>query len=85
MADNLQLLDQDLLNYSQLTVPIHSLSPKWLWCEAWCDKKLQDKSYIIDLCGDPHLHIDENKLDKYQRLQPELYKRYTDILNNLFK
>eukprot|EP00347_Sterkiella_histriomuscorum_P010383 403376512 len=82
-AENLQLLDQDLLNYSQLTVPIHALDSKWLWCEAWCEKGQQNQAYIIDLCGDPHVHIGEGKIQKYKRLEPEAFQRYLNIVKEL--
>ena len=33
---SLSNLDQDLPNYLQAMVPIHSLPEHWLWCESWC-------------------------------------------------
>ncbi|CDW81437.1 udp-glucose:glycoprotein glucosyltransferase [Stylonychia lemnae] len=81
MADNLQLLDQDLINYSQFIVPIKSLGQEWLWCEAWCNKDQQDEALIVDLCGDPFKYIGENKIDKFKRLQPLEFDKYSKILN----
>jgi UDP-glucose:glycoprotein glucosyltransferase len=34
--NSLSNLDQDLPNYAQHSVPIHSLPQEWLWCETWC-------------------------------------------------
>ena len=33
---SLSNLDQDLPNYAQTHIPIHSLPQEWLWCESWC-------------------------------------------------
>jgi UDP-glucose:glycoprotein glucosyltransferase len=35
-ANSLANLDQDLPNYAQHMIPIHSLPQEWLWCESWC-------------------------------------------------
>ena len=50
-----------------------SLDARWLWCEAWCGSEAKDKAFIVDLCGDPFIHKGETKLDKYQRLEPDLF------------
>ena len=34
--NSLANLDQDLPNYMQHNLPIHSLPQDWLWCETWC-------------------------------------------------
>jgi UDP-glucose:glycoprotein glucosyltransferase len=34
---------QDLPNYAQHVVPIHSLPQEWLWCETWCSEKSKKK------------------------------------------
>jgi UDP-glucose:glycoprotein glucosyltransferase len=34
--NSLANLDQDLPNYAQHQIPIHSLPQEWLWCESWC-------------------------------------------------
>lgn len=34
--NSLANLDQDLPNFAQHSVPIHSLPQEWLWCETWC-------------------------------------------------
>ena len=36
--NSLANLDQDLPNYAQHVVPIHSLPEAWLWCETWCGR-----------------------------------------------
>ena len=36
--NSLANLDQDLPNYAQRMVPIHSLPEHWLWCETWCNQ-----------------------------------------------
>ena len=44
--NSLSNLDQDLPNYAQNLVPIHSLPQSWLWCESWCsdDSKAEAKT-----------------------------------------
>ena len=46
-------LDQDLPNYLQGMVPIHSLPEEWLWCESWCGNASQSAAKTIDLCNNP--------------------------------
>ena len=36
-------LDQDLPNYAQHQIPIHSLPQEWLWCESWCGNAIKAK------------------------------------------
>ncbi|KAF2071176.1 hypothetical protein CYY_007511 [Polysphondylium violaceum] len=52
-ANSLANLDQDLPNYLQHHVRIHSLPQEWLWCETWCDQKSKGKAKTIDLCNNP--------------------------------
>jgi len=52
-ANSLANLDQDLPNYLQHNVRIHSLPQEWLWCETWCDQKSKTKAKTIDLCNNP--------------------------------
>jgi len=40
--NSLANLDQDLPNYAQHSVPIHSLPQEWLWCETWCSDKTKE-------------------------------------------
>jgi len=40
-------LDQDLPNYAQHAVPIHSLPQEWLWCETWCSDDSKEKVCYI--------------------------------------
>eukprot|EP00602_Paraphysomonas_sp_CaronLab_P013244 CAMPEP_0185040580 /NCGR_PEP_ID=MMETSP1103-20130426/38799_1 /TAXON_ID=36769 /ORGANISM="Paraphysomonas bandaiensis, Strain Caron Lab Isolate" /LENGTH=1608 /DNA_ID=CAMNT_0027579943 /DNA_START=104 /DNA_END=4931 /DNA_ORIENTATION=- len=64
--NSLANLDQDLPNYAQHVVPIHSLPQEWLWCETWCSEKSKKKAKTIDLCNNP-LHK-EPKLDMARRV-----------------
>jgi UDP-glucose:glycoprotein glucosyltransferase len=41
--NSLANLDQDLPNYAQHVVPIHSLPQEWLWCETWCSESSKKK------------------------------------------
>lgn len=52
--NSLANLDQDLPNYAQHRVPIHSLDPSWLWCETWCGNASRTAAKTIDLCNNPH-------------------------------
>ncbi|KAN0018428.1 hypothetical protein ACTFIU_011044 [Dictyostelium citrinum] len=51
--NSLANLDQDLPNYLQHYVRIHSLPQEWLWCETWCDQESKSKAKTIDLCNNP--------------------------------
>jgi UDP-glucose:glycoprotein glucosyltransferase len=62
-------LDQDLPNYLQHYVPIHSLSPEWLWCETWCSDDSKVNAKTIDLCNNPLTKTP--KLDNAIRIIPE--------------
>ena len=64
--NSLANLDQDLPNYAQHSVPIHSLPQEWLWCETWCSDKGKEEAKTIDLCNNP-LHK-EPKLDMARRI-----------------
>lgn len=64
--NSLANLDQDLPNYAQHAVPIHSLPQSWLWCETWCSDESKSKAKTIDLCNNP-LHK-EPKLDMARRI-----------------
>jgi UDP-glucose:glycoprotein glucosyltransferase len=64
--NSLANLDQDLPNYAQHSVPIHSLPQEWLWCESWCSDESKAKAKTIDLCNNP-LHK-EPKLDMARRV-----------------
>ena len=65
---NLANLDQDLPNYLQDVVPIHSLPQEWLWCEAWCDDASLRRAKTIDLCNNPLTK--EPKIDVAERVIP---------------
>jgi hypothetical protein len=51
--NSLSNLDQDLPNYAQHVVPIHSLPEEWLWCETWCGNGTKPNAKTIDLCNNP--------------------------------
>ena len=51
--NSLANLDQDLPNYAQHVVPIHSLPEEWLWCETWCGNASKPTAKTIDLCNNP--------------------------------
>ena len=69
---NLANLDQDLPNYLQDVVPIHSLPQEWLWCEAWCDDASLRRAKTIDLCNNPLTK--EPKIDVAERVIPNWRK-----------
>merc|ERR1712192_29476 len=51
--NSLANLDQDLPNFAQHQVPIHSLPDSWLWCETWCSQESKAVAKTIDLCQNP--------------------------------
>ena len=67
--NSLSNLDQDLPNYAQHTLPIHSLPIEWLWCESWCDDASKPTAKTIDLCNNPSTK--ESKLQAAARIIPE--------------
>ena len=60
---------QDLPNYAQHVVPIHSLPEEWLWCESWCGNATKADAKTIDLCNNPMTK--EPKLLGARRILPE--------------
>ncbi|KAF4665402.1 hypothetical protein FOZ61_010953 [Perkinsus olseni] len=62
-------LDQDLPNYAQHQIPIHSLPADWLWCETWCGEEAKETAKTIDLCQNPLTK--EPKTDMARRIIPE--------------
>ena len=50
--NSLANLDQDLPNYAQHHIPIHSLPQEWLWCETWCSMDTLTTARTIDLVCD---------------------------------
>jgi Glucosyltransferase 24/Thioredoxin-like domain/UDP-glucose:Glycoprotein Glucosyltransferase len=64
--NSLSNLDQDLPNYAQHSVPIHSLPQEWLWCESWCSDESKASAKTIDLCNNPRFK--EPKLDMAKRV-----------------
>jgi len=63
---SLSNLDQDLPNYLQRTVRIHSLPEEWLWCESWCGNASKAAAKTIDLCNNPRTK--EPKLEQARRI-----------------
>ena len=51
--NNLSNLDQDLPNFTQNQIKIHSLPQDWLWCESWCSEDTKKAAKTIDLCNNP--------------------------------
>ena len=72
--NSLANLDQDLPNYAQHVVPIHSLPESWLWCETWCGNKTKPSAKTIDLCNNPLTK--EPKLNQAARIIGERWGRY---------
>ena len=64
--NSLANLDQDLPNYAQNMIPIHSLPQEWLWCESWCSDESKAAAKTIDLCNNPMYK--EPKLDMAKRV-----------------
>nr|AIG55512.1 secreted protein [Thraustotheca clavata] len=64
--NSLSNLDQDLPNYAQHQIPIHSLPQEWLWCESWCSDESKAQAKTIDLCNNPKHK--EPKLDMAKRV-----------------
>ena len=67
--NSLSNLDQDLPNYLQHMVPMHSLPEEWLWCESWCSNTSKARAKTIDLCNNPLTK--EAKLDQAKRIGGE--------------
>ncbi|KNH03791.1 UDP-glucose:glycoprotein glucosyltransferase precursor [Perkinsela sp. CCAP 1560/4] len=85
--NNLANLDQDLPNYLQDIVPIHSLPEEWLWCETWCDDKSLRKARTIDLCNNPltkesKLAVAKRVIPRWEEWDNELVRYEENILQN---
>lgn len=80
--NSLSNLDQDLPNHMQHTLPIHSLSQEWLWCETWCSDESLTRAKTIDLCNNPLTK--EPKLDRARRQVPE-WNVYDDEIAAVIK
>jgi len=70
--NSLANLDQDLPNYAQHMVPIHSLPQQWLWCQTWCSMDTLPQAKTIDLCNNPLTKTP--KLEVAKSLLPEWTK-----------
>ncbi len=71
--NSLSNLDQDLPNYAQHVVPIHSLPEEWLWCETWCGNGTKPNAKTIDLCNNPLTK--EPKLNQATRIIGERWSQ----------
>jgi len=67
--NSLANLDQDLPNYAQSMVKIHSLPQDWLWCQTWCSMESLETAKTIDLCNNPLTK--RPKLEVAKELLPE--------------
>ncbi|KAA6371099.1 MAG: putative UDP-glucose:glycoprotein glucosyltransferase, partial [Streblomastix strix] len=76
--NSLSNLDQDLPNYVQHTIPIHSLDQNWLWCGAWCSDETMLQARTIDLCNNPLTK--EHKIEYAKRMIPEWRVYYAKVL-----
>jgi len=73
-------LDQDLPNYIQANLPIHSLPQEWLWCESWCSEASKQNAKTIDMCQHPSKK--EGKLQQARRIAPE-WSQYDEELQKI--
>ncbi|KXZ46285.1 hypothetical protein GPECTOR_45g155 [Gonium pectorale] len=71
--NSLANLDQDLPNYAQHSIRIHSLPQEWLWCESWCGNATKSKAKTIDLCNNPRTK--EPKLSAARRIIGPLWEQ----------
>jgi len=71
-------LDQDLPNFAQLQIPIHSLPQEWLWCESWCSNETKPLAKTIDLCQNPQTK--EPKIAMAKRIIPEWEGYHRQVL-----
>jgi len=75
--NSLANLDQDLPNYLQHAIKIHSLPQEWLWCETWCGQDSKANAKTIDLCNNPLTKIP--KLENALKIIPN----WTDLDNEV--
>eukprot|EP00920_Eleutheroschizon_duboscqi_P019102 GHVT01045261.1.p1 GENE.GHVT01045261.1~~GHVT01045261.1.p1 ORF type:complete len:189 (+),score=25.83 GHVT01045261.1:338-904(+) len=80
--NSLANLDQDLPNYTQHLVPIHSLPMDTLWCETWCSDAAKLSARAIDLCANPMKG--EGKVQQAKRIIPE-WTTYDQICRGLIE
>jgi len=78
--NSLANLDQDLPNYLQHQVRIHSLKQEWLWCETWCSDESKGRAKTIDLCNNPLTRA--GKLENAVRIV-EQWREYDEELRKL--
>lgn len=82
--NSLSNLDQDLPNYAQHMIPIHSLPQEWLWCESWCSDDSKAAAKTIDLCNNPRFK--EPKLSMARRIiAGDLFQQSWDEMDQEIK
>ena len=79
--NSLANLDQDLPNYAQHVVPIHSLPEEWLWCETWCGNASKPAAKTVDLCNNPLTK--EPKLNQAHRIVGKRWSTYDERSNEI--
>lgn len=78
--NSLSNLDQDLPNYAQHEVTIHSLPQEWLWCESWCSDETKKDAKTIDLCNNP-LHKEPKESMAKRIISGSLFKESWEELD----
>lgn len=76
-------LDQDLPNYVQPMLPLHSLPAEWLWCESWCSESSKAAAKTIDMCQNPLKK--ESKLGMAERIGGPEWSAYDKELDTWLK
>ena len=90
--NSLANLDQDLPNYAQHQVRIHSLPNEWLWCESWCGNTTKLRAKTIDLCNNPmtkepklvgarRIVVEWSSLDDEQRRLTDAWDKTGNLLD----
>ena len=59
--DSLNILDQDLINYIQILLPIHPLEDNWYWSEQWCTDESYKTAKLIRVDEEYHRKLIEKK------------------------
>ena len=92
--NSLANLDQDLPNYAQHQVRIHSLAQPWLWCESWCGNATKEAAKTIDLCNNPmtkepklvgarRIVVEWSSLDDEQRRLTEAWEANGSLVSEM--
>merc|ERR1719161_434611 len=81
--NSLANLDQDLPNYVQSMLPMHSLPQEWLWCETWCSEASKASAKTLDMCQNPLKK--ESKLGMAERIGSPDWSAYDQQLDAWLK